>query len=349
MIKAFRYRIYPSHAQESLLEMWLSLCCELYNAALEERRQAYKISRKSISYQDQQDQLPEIKQDRPELRRVHSQVLQDVLRRLDMAFQAFFRRVKQGNGKAGFPRFRARSRYDSFTFSQTGFSLEGDKLKLSKIGHVKINLHRPIESKIKTLTITRTATGKWYACFSVEVESKPLPESDGAVGIDCGLAKFATLSTGEEISNPRFFREEEKSLARAQKRLSAAPKGSLERKKRRKVVARVHERIANKRKDFAHQQSRKLVNLFAIMVFENLNIRGMLKNHCLAKSIADAAWSQLIQCTTYKAEEAGRSVVQVNPRNTSQRCSGCGEIVEKDLSQRIHECRGCGLVLDRDH
>src|SRR5215470_5585748 len=209
MLKAFRYRIYPSHAQQSLLELWLSLCCELYNAALEERRQAFKISGKSISYQDQQDQLPEIKAARPELKRVHSQVLQDVLRRLDKAFQAFFRRVKEGNAKAGFPRFRDRARYDSFTYSQSGFSLEGDKLRLSKIGQVKINLHRPIEGEIKTLTITRTATGKWYACFSVEVENKPLPESNSAVGIDMGLHKFATLSTGEEISNPRFFREEE--------------------------------------------------------------------------------------------------------------------------------------------
>src|SRR5215470_10423460 len=148
MLKAFKYRIYPSHTQENILELWLSFCCELYNAALEERREAYKISRKSISYQDQQDRLPEIKQDRPELKRVHSQALQDVLRRLDKAFQAFFRRVKEGNGKAGFPLFRARARYDSFTYSQTGFSIDGDKLRLSKIGQVKINLHRPIEGKI---------------------------------------------------------------------------------------------------------------------------------------------------------------------------------------------------------
>src|SRR5262249_20095020 len=155
-----------------------------------------------------------------------------------------------------------------------GFSIDGDKLRLSKIGHIKINLHREIEGKIKTLTITRTATGKWYACFSVEAESKPLPESNSAVGIDMGLHKFATLSTGEEISNPRFFREEEKALAKAQKRLSAEAAGSPQRKKRRKVVARVHERITNKRKDFAHQQSRRLVNLFAIIVFESLNIRG---------------------------------------------------------------------------
>jgi putative transposase len=170
-----------------------------------------------------------------------------------------------------------------------------------------------------------------------------------AIGVDFGLKQFAVLSNGEAIANPRFFRTEEKRLVKAQRKLSAAKKGSPEQKKGRKIVARVHERIANKRRDFAHQESRKLVNRFAIIVFENLNIRGMLKNTRLAKSIADAAWNQLAQFTSYKAENAGRCVVQVNPRNTSQTCSKCGELVEKDLSVRVHHCSSCGLTLDRDH
>ncbi len=251
--------------------------------------------------------------------------------------------------KPGYPRFRSRSRYNSFTYPQTGFTIEQDRLKLSKIGKVKIKLHRPIEGKIKTLTITRTSTGKWYACFSVECQPQPMPFVLSAIGIDCGLKQFAVLSNGEAIANPRFFRTEEKRLAKAQRRLSAATKGSPERKKRRKVVACIHERIANKRRDFAHQESRKLVNRFAIIVFENLNIRGMLKNSRLAKSIADAAWNQLAQFTSYKAENAGRCVVQVNPHNTSQICSRCGELVEKALSVRVHHCFSCGLTLDRDH
>ena len=279
---------------------------------------------------------------------VHSQVLQDVLKRLDKAFDAFFRRIREGQ-KAGYPRFRSRSRYDSFTFSQSGFSIEKSKLRLSKIGRVKIKLHRPIEGKVKTLTITRSSTGKWFACFTAEVQHESLPDSQNAVGIDMGLKSFAMLSTGEAIANPKFFRVEEKRLVKAQRKLSAATKGSLERRKRRKITARIHERIANKRRDFAHQESRKLVDRFGIIVFENLNIRGMLKNHCLAKSIADAAWNQLAQFTTYKAEEAGRCVRQVNPRNTSQACSGCGEVVKKDLRIRIHKCSGCGLTLDRDY
>lgn len=348
MLRAYKYRIYPSHAQETRLEVWLALCCELYNAGLQERRDAYRIAYKFIAYKDQQNQLPEIKAVRPELKSIHSQVLQDVLRRLDKAFDAFFRRVKRGV-KAGFPRFRSRSRYDSFTFSQSGFAIETGKLRLSKIGRVKIKLHRPLEGKIKTLTVTRSSTGKWFACFAVECEPEPLPPAMDAVGIDCGLERFATLSTGEHIVNPRFFRRDEKRLAKAQKKLSAVTKGSRERKKRRKVVAHVHERIANRRRDFAHQESRKLVNRFAIIAFENLNIRAMLKNPCFAKFITDAAWNQLVRFTSYKAENAGRCVVQVNSRNTSQRCSGCGEIVKKDLSVRTHACSACGLRLHRDH
>ncbi|MEW6213047.1 MAG: transposase [Acidobacteriota bacterium] len=348
MLKAFKYRIYPSRAQVTKLERTLGLCCELYNAGLQERCDAYRIARKSIGYQDQQNQLPDIKEIRPDLNTVHSQVLQEVLRRLDKAFDAFFRRVKAGE-KPGFPRFRSRSRYDSFTYSQSGFAIEHGKLRLSKIGKVKIKLHRPVEGKIKTVTITRTATGKWFACFAVECEAELLPATTETAGIDCGLKEFVVLSNGEAIENPRFFRTEEKELAKAQRKLSAAKKGSAERQKQRKVVARVHERITNKRKDFAHKESRKLADRFGIIVFENLNIRGMLKNRCLAKSIADAAWNGLVIFTTYKAENAGRRVVQVNPRNTSQRCSGCGEIVEKDLSVRIHNCSGCGLTLDRDH
>jgi putative transposase len=348
MQRAYKYRIYPSRAQQTRLERWLALCCELYNAGLQERGDAWRIARKSIAYKDQQNQLPDIKSIRPELGCVHSQVLQDVLRRLDKAFDAFFRRVKAGE-KPGFLRFRARARYDSFTYSQSGFAIESDKLKLSKIGLVKIKLHRPIDGKIKTLSITRSSTGKWFACFSVECEHEPLPATTEATGVDVGISNFATLSTGEVIANPRFFRVEEKRLAKAQRKLSAAKKGSPERSKRRKAVAHIHERIANRRRNFAHQESRKLVNRFGIIVFENLNIRGMLKNHCLAKSIADAAWSQRVQFTTYKAANAGRCAAQVNPCNTSKMCSRCGELVEKDLSVRIHSCPGCGLTLDRDH
>jgi len=334
--RTFKFRIYPSKAQTTCLNNTLALCCELYNGELQERRDAYRLERKSIRYVEQANQLPDIKAARPELNDIHSQVLQEGLRRLDKAFQNFFRRVKEGKEKAGFPRFKSRRRYDSFTYAQSGFESKAGKLRLSKIGDVKIKLHRPIEGKVKTLTITRTATGKWYACFSVECTPKALPENNRTVGIDVGLPHFATLSTGEQIANPRFFRTDEKALAKAQ------------RKEKRKAARRIHERIANRRRNFAHQLSHALVSMFGIIAFEDLNVRGMVKNHCLAKSISDASWNQLVQFTNYKAENAGRTCVQVDPRNTSKLCSACGSIVEKDLSVHVHHC-SCGLVLDRDH
>lgn len=345
---AFKYRIYPSHAQVTRLNQTLALCCELYNAALQERRDAWRISRTSINYHAQATQLPEIKNIRPELGCVYSQVLQATLKRLEKAFDAFFRRVKAGE-KPGFPRFRARARYDSFTYPQTGFAMESGKLKLSKIGKVKIKLHRPIEGKIKTLTITRSSTGKWFACFTVEQAEKPANQNASeVVGIDVGLKTFAVLSDGTEIDNPRFFRNEEKRLAKVQRKLSAATKGSPERRKRRRAVAHTHERIANKRRDFAHKVSRYLADSFAIIVFEKLNIRGMVKNHALAKSIADAAWNQTIQFTAYKAENAGGRTLHVNPAGTSNTTHCCGVKVDITLADRVIHCPQCHREVDRD-
>jgi len=267
--------------------------------------------------------------------------------RVDLAFKAFFQRVKAGENP-GYPRFKERGRYDSFTYKQSGFNLDGDRLHLSKIGEVRIVLHRPIEGTIKTLTIRWSSTGKWYACFSVEYDPSPAPQKETVVGIDVGLESFATLSNGEKIENPRFFRTDERVLAKAQRKLSKAQKDTPERKKARKIVAHVHKRIVNRRLNFAHQTSRQLVDRFGTIVFEELNITNMQKNHPLAKSIADVAWNMFISITGSKAEDAGSRVIQVNPRNTSQMCSRCGMIVAKTLSDRVHSCPHCGLVMDRD-
>jgi len=347
MDMTLKYRIYPTKKQEHLLSETLDECRWLYNRLLEQRKNAWEQDKKSLNYHAQAVSIPRLKQERPTLKNVHSQILQNVAVRLDLAFQAFFRRVKAGE-QPGYPRFRGKGRYDSFTYPQFGFSLEDGKVKAAKIGLIKAIVHRPLEGKPKTLTLRRHSTGKWYACFSCEVEPEPLPPSGQAVGIDVGLESFATLSTGEKVANPRFFRQDEKTLAKAQRRLSKEEKGTPERVKRRKVVSHIHERITNKRKDFAHKLSRRLVNDFGIIAFEKLNGKGMLSNHCLAKSIADASWHQLVQFTAYKAEWAGRSFVLVDPRNTSKRCSRCGTLVDKDLSCRIHSCPVCGLVLDRD-
>ena len=256
----------------------------------------------------------------------------------------------QGIGQAGggFPRFKGLGRYDSFTYPQakSAFRIHQGRLRLSKLGAVRIVEHRPLEGTPKTCTIRHTATGKWFACILCEVEAKPLPESTQTVGIDVGLEKFATLSDDEQVANPRFFRQDEKALARAQRKLSLA-EGAAERKAR-KVVARVHERIRHRRHDFAHQLARRLVDRFGLIAVEDLNINGMAHNRCLAKSIYDAAWSQFRQVLSYKAEEAGRTLVAVNPAFTSQDCSECGHRLRKALSQRRHECPYCGLNINRD-
>ncbi len=337
MHKTFKYRFYPTKKQQKKLEQTLELCRYVFNETLAVRRNAWQQRQKSLSLYDTNAFLRQWKTTNPTLYEVFSQCLQQVQVRVDLAFKAFFRRVKAGQNP-GYPRFKGIGRYDSFTFPQQGmgFKVNGNMLKLSKIGTVKLVLHRYFPSTIKTLTIKKTATGKWFACFCCEVSSTTLPASNKAVGIDVGLTTFATLSNGKKIPNPRFFKHEQKALTKAQK------------KQNKKVTARIHERIANKRADFAHKVSRSLVNNYGVIAFENLNIKGMLQNSFLAKSIQDAAWNQLIQYTTYKAEDAGRRVVLVDPKGTSQRCSRCGTKVPKDLSVRKHHCPICSLSIGRD-
>ena len=347
MRRTYRYRIYPTKSQMTLLERTLEICRLVYNDTLALRKDAWEQEQRSISLYETNKILTQWKRERPELKEVYAQVLQNVQVRVDLAFKSFFRRVKAGK-KPGYPRFKGKGRYDSFTYPQYGFKLDRDRLHLSKIGDVRVVLHRPIEGTIKTLTIRRSSTGKWYACFSVEYNPTSAPQKESVVGIDVGLESFATLSNGEKIENPRFFRTDEKALAKAQRRFSKAEKGTPEQKKARKIVARIHERIANRRLNFAHQTSRKVVDRFGTIVFEDLDIQNMQKNHHLAKSIADVAWNMFIRITESKAEDAGSRVVLVNPRNTSQMCSRCGMIVAKTLSDRAHSCPQCGLVMDRD-
>lgn len=349
MLKTYKYRIYPTKAQESILNKMLEQCCWLYNKVLETRKDAYEQDGKSLGLYDTQNMIPQWKKEKESLKLVHSLVLQNVNIRVDLAFKAFFRRVKAGE-EPGYPRFKGYGRYDSMTYPQygNGANLVGDKLNLSKLGSVKVKLHRELCGTPKTVTIRRASSGKWFVSFSVECEAEPLPEEIKVVGIDVGLEHFATLSNGDQVDNPRFFRKEEKALAKAQRRLSKATKGTPERAKYRKVVSKIHERISNRRNDFAHKLSSTLVNTYGFIAFEDLSITNMMQNGHLAKSIGDAAWNQLVQYTSYKAVDAGRSVVLVDPRNTSKRCSRCSTLVEKALSVRVHNCPVCGLSINRD-
>ena len=354
MRKSFKYRIYLTKGQHRILEQQLEECRWVYNETLAERKRAYEERGESLRLYDTQALLPVWKMTRPALKLVHSQVLQNISVRVDLAFQAFFRRVKEGAAEVGFPRFKGFGRYDSITYPQYGNGVrrEGERLMLSKlVGAVHVVLHRPVEGTPKTVTLTRSRTGKWFACFSCEMEAEPLPPTGNVVGVDVGLSSFATLSDGgKKIDNPRFYRRDEADLKRVQQRKDAAKNAQNwpENAKQKGILARIHERIANRRSDFAHKESRKLVNAYQVIVFEDLAPMEMGRSRGMRKSILDVAWTQFIQMTVAKAEEAGRRVILVNPKNTTKMCSTCGEIVPKALSVRVHTCPVCGLVMDRD-
>jgi putative transposase len=346
-MKAFKFKIKrPNKVIVQRFEQTLSLSRELYNAGLQERREAWRLNRLTLSYVDQANQLSEIKTIRDDLETVHSQVLQDVLKRLDRTFKAFFARFKKGEGKFGFPRFKGQNRFDSFCFPQSGFKLTGDKLKLSKIGSMRIRLSREIVGKIKTCTIKREADG-WYVIFTAETEKELLEKTGESVGIDVGLENFATLSNGEQIANPRFHRESEKILKKAQRAVSRKKKGSHSRKKAVVKLRKKHLKIKRQRADFLHKTVNKLMARFDKIAVENLQIRNMVKNHRLAKSIADASWGNFLNILTAKAENAGREIMKVDAKNTSQICL-CGASVKKTLAKRQHKCQKCGLINHRD-
>jgi putative transposase len=391
-IKAFKYRLYPNKKQAAKLQETLDWCRRLYNAALQERRDAYELKAKrhagyydaetrqqltrehALTYERQAAELPEIKEVEPAYAQIHSQVLQDVLRRVKKAYDHFFRRVKEGK-TPGYPRFQGYGRYHSFTYPQSGFSLTPDHhVYLSKIGTLKVKFPtgkkaHPPTGIMKTCTIKREGQ-HWYVVFTCEVEQElvyhPCEES---VGIDLGLLHFATLSTGEQIENPRHLRRMEERLKKQQQELARKKRGSTRRRKAGRQIGKIHQHIRNQRRDFHHKQARQLVTRYGILCFEDLKPANMsrrpkpkqdettgqyLPNGASAKaglnkSIRDAGWGQFVRICEGKAESAGARVLKVNPRNTSQRCSQCGAMVPKGLEERWHSCPSCGAELDRDH
>ena len=342
--KSYKFRIYPSKSQVTILENTLDLCRELYNAALQERRDAWKLNRISISYFDQANQLPAIKSIRTEFNDVYSQVLQDVLKRIDRTFKAFFDRVKRKE-KFGFPRFKGENRFDSFCFPQSGFSLTDNKLMLSKIGKLKIKLSRQIQGKVKTCRIKREID-KWFVIFSVETISQPLPKTGKQIGIDVGIENFLTLSDGTQIENPRYFENLQKQFRIAQRSIVRKKKDSKSRKKAVLRLRKIHQKVCRQRNDFHHKLSIFLVKEFDLIVCEDLNIKGLSKGF-LSKQIHDVAWGNFLNKIEYKAECADKRFLKVNPNGTSQTCI-CGESVRKNLSVRYHKCTKCGYKNHRD-
>jgi putative transposase len=382
--KAIKFRLYPTHAQETLLRETLERCRGVYNSFLHWRRFDYDTLSTSLSYLVQKKALPLWKKEHPDLSRVYSQVLQDVCRRADCAYQSYFDRLadyqlRKAQGKLhedercpGPPRFKGKGVYDSITYTQSSAFAVGEKcITFSKLACIKAVIHRQVPGVAKTCTIRRLA-GKWFACISCEVEAQCLPESSEIVGVDMGLNHFAVTSDEEFIDNPRFFRTDEKALAKAQRKFEKVKNQhrTPARRKAKRIVSRIHERIRNRRHNFVHQETRKLVNRYQLIAVEKLSVENMMATPApkvdpatgkflpngaaaksgLNKSIADAAWSMFRHILTYKAESAGRVVVNVNPAYTSQDCSGCGTRVPKTLKERWHHCTNpeCLLSLHRD-
>jgi putative transposase len=333
--KTYKYKLKPTPKQERVMAATLWLCRRLYNTALEQRITAYQRCDMTLTAYQQSAELPDLKAAFPEYTALNAQVLQDVLTRLDKAYQAFFRRVRNGE-KPGFPRFQGTNRWHSFTFKQVGkhggARLDNGFLVLSKIGRVAVRWSRPLEGTPKTVTISREADG-WYVCFScadVPIQPMhPLPLTGQETGIDLGLESFATLAGGTMIHNPRCYRRAERRLKTAQRKMSRRKRGSSRRRKAVQLLAKAHQTVKRQRQD--------------------LQTANMLKNHRLAKSIQDAGWYTFVSILAFKAACAGKQVVAVPPAYTSQTCSGCGVVVQKGLSVRWHFCPDCGTSLHRDH
>ncbi len=351
MLKTIEIKLYLKPAQQETLERWLGKCCWIFNRALGMRTKAYRRRGQSIGYNAQSAWLTQLRKRDSGIEAVPLGFVRGgALKRIDRAMQAFFRRCKSGE-RPGYPRFRSAKRFDSMETCEPGkYIRNGNMIAVPKLGLVRFRGgNQAIAPTQRLLRIIRRASG-WYAQVLIE-DGKPAPEKrliESSVGVDVGLSAFATFSTGEKIENPRWLNRSSRQLRHAQRVFSRRVKGS---KRRRRAVHRVrmiHERIAARRKDFCHQQSRRLVNQHDLIAVEKLNVKGMARSR-FAKSILDAGWSIFTNQLRYKAESAGSQLVEVDPRHTSQDCSNCGSRVPKELSERVHCCTVCGFQCDRDH
>ena len=332
----YKFRLYPTPLQSQRMEETLETCRRLYNDMLDAR------IRDRTGLFEQERQLTQVRREDKFLKAVQSHVLQDVATRLDKAYQAFF------IGLSRHPKFRRRGRYNSFTFDYTGFRVARSSVKLSMVGDVRVRFHRQIEGVVKRVTIIRDID-QWFVALSVEDTLIAVQSvGQGKVGVDVGISNVAALSDGTLIDNPRFLINSAEHIKSLQRRLSHKKKGSSNREKAKFSLAKAWRKVRRQRDDFAHKLSDSLTKENQLIVFEDLQIGNMVKNHSLASAIMDACWGKTRQLTAYKAERRGGRVMLVPPSGTSQKCSGCGETVPKDLSVRVHECPNCGLVLDRD-
>jgi len=356
MIRTYKYLLYPHSYQAKKLGYALDLSRNVYNAALEQRIDVYKETGSCVTYTVQSKHFGNLRRSDPDgLGVLNFTCMQQTLRRLDKAYRAFFRRVKSGDAP-GFPRFKSARRWHSVEFTYgNGCKLRLDDtgralLYIQNVGEIKIKLHREIPSgaKIKHLVVKRSL-GKWYAFFQIELPDVEIVERELAeIGIDVGLHSLLALSDGALVENPRWLRAGLTELRVKQRRLSRRKRGSARRRKAAFQVAKQHDHIANQRRDFWHKTTRQLVDAYTLIAIEDLSLGFMTHNHHLALSAHDAGLGMFRRMLESKVENTGSQVIAVPPAHTSQRCSGCGEIVKKDLSVRIHHCPHCDLTLDRD-
>ncbi|ADJ29633.1 RNA-guided endonuclease InsQ/TnpB family protein [Nitrosococcus watsonii] len=349
MIKAFKYRLYPNAHQARELEIALETHRRLYNARLEQRKAAYELEKKSVKYAEQSSWFKHERSTNPYFARLNFSSAQATMRRLDKAFQAFFRRIKAGE-KPGYPRFKARGRFDSWTYPAhgDGARLLHDQLRFQHVGLVKVRQHRPVEGAVKIVQVKNEA-GRWFVIASCDIGDGPAPRAeDTSVGLDVGLEYFLSTDQGERVNNPRYQKEALRRLRIAGRAVSRKRKGG---RNRAKAVARlraIQARVANKRRDHHHKVARDLVSRYAFIAAESLTVRNRVRNRRLSRSISDAGWRQFLNILRAKAESAGSVLVEVPPQGISQACSGCGAVVRKALSVRTHKCPACSLRLQRD-
>lgn len=345
VVRAFKFLLLPNAGQKKQFEVILSDCCETYNAAIQERREAWKLCRTNVTYVMQQAQLTALREEE-RFRNVACDIQRDPLRRVERSFKAFFRRCKTGE-KPGHPRFKSRARYNSFSWGNSNVRTTASRIRVPNVGLIRMRGGRPLAGKPLTATIKKDGN-RWWLSVVCELGAIPSKRTIGAsTGLDVGISALVTLSNGTSFENPRWVRKHEARIAAASRRLATKKRRSLNRLKAKELLRRAHQRAANARTNHLHHISKLLVKRYDLIAHEDLRIRNMVRLN-LAKGILDAAWAQLIWQITYKAESAGAWVVPVNPCGTSQRCSGCGETVKKELSERVHRC-ACGLTLDRDH
>lgn len=346
-MKTYVYRLYPSSAQERLMEEALETCRRFYNDCLAERKEAYEKEGRTISKYDQIRRIKERRAENIYAEKVPFEMLGTVAGDLDKAYKAFFRRVKSGE-KPGFPRFKGRDRFDSFGLRpRRGLNLDGRRLKINGIGRVAVRWHRPIEGKIKTVRITRRADG-WYACFACEVEGKLLEPTGQVIGIDVGITSLITTSDGEKVDHPHFYREGQRRLRVKGRSVARKKRGGMNRRRAVMALKLHHQKMSNQRQDFLRKLASSLVARYDLIALEDLQILNMVKNRHLSKSILDAGWGYLVQQLTFKAAEAGRNLALVDPAYTSKRCSACGDLfLNLTLAVRHVNCP-CGLSIDRD-